>query len=228
MMAYSAPMRWIGLVVVLLIATTIKLHAEEQSSGIIDVRWVMAGMEKETDPAQPISIPPEANLRTGDKIKMYLKAYNKCYFYLFYQGPDGKLQLLYPVALPSGALEVGHRLTIPQGDKWFELDEQTGRETFHVLISSTPLRAIETLYTDYLQRQAQDGSALARLLSAIERLRLKQRPLTSKAERPLSIGGTVRGASDTNSGTTERRLDRLAEDITSANVFCRTYTIEHR
>ena len=187
----------------------------------------MAGIEKDADPARPISISPEATLRTGDKIKMYLKAVHKCFFYLFYHNPEGQLQLIYPGSLPSEGLVSGTQLTVPQGDQWFELDEQTGTETFHVLVSPTPLRSIETLYEDYRQRASDNGYPAARIISAIERLRIQQRPLTSKAERPLSIGGTIRGAADKGAETTENRLDRLAENIATANVFCRTYTIEH-
>jgi hypothetical protein len=100
-------------------------------------------------------------------------------------------------------------------------------ETFHVLVSPTPLRSLETLYEDYRQRATENGASAARIISAIDRLRKKARPLTSTAERPLSIGGTIRGASDKGSETTEDRLDQLAESIVSSNVFCRTYTIEH-
>ena len=201
--------------------------AEESPSNAIDVRWVMAGIEKDADPSRPINVPSEANLRSGDKLKMYLKTRMPCYFYLFYQGPDGRLTMLYPVSLPTKELAGGARMTIPEGDQWFELDEQTGTETFHVLVSPTPLRSIETLYADYLKHGDENSTAQARLLSAIERLRLQQRPLTSKAERPLSIGGTIRGAAGEKAGSETKQLDRLAEDITSPNVFCRTYTIEH-
>lgn len=227
MKVLSTSMRFVSVAAALLAATAFTTLAEEPASDVLEVRWVMAGIEKDADPARPISISPEATLRTGDKIKMYLKAVHKCFFYLFYHNPEGQLQLIYPDSLPSEGLVSGTQLTVPQGDQWFELDEQTGTETFHVLVSPTPLRSIETLYEDYRQRASDNGYPAARIISAIERLRIQQRPLTSKAERPLSIGGTIRGAADKGAETTENRLDRLAENIATANVFCRTYTIEH-
>ena len=211
MKVLSSSMLFVSVAAALLAATAFTTLAEEPASDVLEVRWVMAGIEKDADPARPISISPEATLRTGDKIKMYLKA----------------VQLIYPDSLPSEGLVSGTQLTVPQGDQWFELDEQTGTETFHVLVSPTPLRSIETLYEDYRQRASDNGYPAARIISAIERLRIQQRPLTSKAERPLSIGGTIRGAADKGAETTENRLDRLAENIATANVFCRTYTIEH-
>ena len=227
MKMFSTPILFVSVAAALVTATAFTTLAEEPASDALEVRWVMAGIEKGADPSRPISISPETTLRTGDKIKMYLKAVNQCFFYLFYHNPEGQLRLIYPDVLPSGELTSGTQLTVPQGDQWFELDEHTGTETFHVLVSPTPLRAIETLYEDYRQHASENGSSAARLLSAIERLRIQQRPLTSNAERPLSIGGTIRGATDTGAETMGNRLDHLAEDISSANVFCRTYTIEH-
>ena len=201
--------------------------AQDTSSEDIEVRWVMAGISKDSDPSHPISVSPDARLNSGDRIKMYLSTRHKCFFYLFHQSPEGELRLLFPAALPSQGLPGGTRLTVPQGEQWFELDEQTGTETFQVLVSPTPLDTIETLYQDYLQHADRKGATLALLLSAFERLHQQQRPLTSKAERPLSIGGTIRGASEPKAEATEVQLDRLAENIASRNVFCRTYTIEH-
>jgi hypothetical protein len=220
-------MLFISVATVLLAAITFTTLAAEAASDALEIRWVMAGIEKDTDPSHPVSIPQETTLRTGDKIKMYLKAVNKCFFYLFYQNPEGQLRLIYPDSLPSEGLVSGTQLTVPQGDQWFELDEQTGTETFHVLVSPTPLRSIETLYENYRQHASENSYPAARIITAIERLRTQQRPLTSKAERPLSIGGTIRGSSKTGAETTGNRLDHLAEDIATASVFCRTYTIEH-
>lgn len=227
MKVLSRSMLFVYISAILLAATAFNTLAEEAPPDVLEVRWVMAGIEKDAEPASPISISPEATLRTGDKIKMYLKAVHRCFFYLFYHNPEGQLRLIYPDSLPSEGLASGTQLTVPQGDRWFELDEQTGTETFHVLVSPTPLHSIETLYEDYRKRASENGHSAARIIRAIERLRNQQRPLTSKAERPLSIGGTIRGASNTGVETMKDRLDRLAENITIANVFCRTYTIEH-
>lgn len=227
MKVFSPLMLFVSVATALMGATALTALAEEPASDVLEVRWVMAGLEKDADPSHPISISPETTLRTGDKIKMYLNAVNKCFFYLFYHNPEGQLQLIYPDSLPAAALVRGTRLTVPQGDRWFELDQKTGTETFHVLVSPTPLRSIEILYEDYRRQAFENGSSATRLITAIDRLRHQQRPLTSKAERPLSIGGTIRGTPDAGPDTTESRLDHLAEDILTTDVFCRTYTIEH-
>ncbi len=228
MKGYSRSIVIVFYAVMLTSANACGLPVDAAASEGLRVRWVMAGMPADAASPQPIRISPETTLRTGDKIKMYLEAVNECFFYLFHHGPEGRLRLVYPDALPAKMLASGTRLTVPRGDQWFELDENTGTETFYVLVSPAPLRSVETLYASYRQHTAENGDAVARLIAVIERLRHKQRPLTSKAERPVSIGGTFRGSPAPEAGTTERHLDLLAEDIATANVFCRTYTIEHR
>ncbi len=216
-----------ALTMALLTANADWARAAEPVPETLAVRWVMAGIAKDAGSPEPNALAPATTLRTGDKIKMYLRAVNRCFFYLFHQDPEGRLELIYPVTLPSQALESGARLTVPQGNHWFELDDQTGTETFHVLIAPGPLPSIEALYEDYRQRASGTDYAAARVITAIERLRNNQRPLTSKAERPISIGGTFRGTSEKGMPGSLSSLERLAEDITAASVFCRTYTIEH-
>lgn len=223
----SLSMLFASIALVILTLTAFRTAAEETSKSVIEIRLVMAGITQDTDPSCPFRLSPEAILRTGDKIKMYLKAGSKCSFYFFHNNQDGILSLLYPDSFPSEALTKGTRLIVPQGDQWFELDEQTGTETFHVLVSPTPLRSIETLYHDYEQHAHEYQYPATRLLSAIERLRKNQHPLTSKAERPISVGGTIRGEDKKLRVTMEDHLDQLAEDISITSVFCRTYKIEH-
>ncbi|MDJ0855768.1 MAG: DUF4384 domain-containing protein [Desulfobacterales bacterium] len=228
MKPYARFMPALSAAVVLFVVSAVAHPANTYGSDGLRIRWVMAGMKVNADPQHPIGISSEMTLHTGDKIKMYLEAVNQCFFYLFHHGPEGKLRLIYPHALPCEMLASGTRLTIPQGDQWFELDEHTGTETFYVLVSPTPLHSIETLYADYRPDAGANGDAAARIIAVIERLRLQQRPLTRKAERPVAIGGTFRGSSVSGAETTESLLDHLAEDITAVNVFCRTYTIEHK
>lgn len=227
MNAFLRALRLAGVVTILMVLLPASVQAEESSPDTIEFRWVLAGLESDADSLYLTSIPMKAALRTGDKIKMYLKTHRKCFFYLFHQASGGRMLLLFPSSLPSEAIESGTHLTVPQGDEWFQLDEQIGTETFHVLIAPAALRTIETLYEAHRQNAAGNGSSTVRLLLAIEQLRKHQRPLTSKAERPLAVGGTLRGGGGINTEPTVGQLDRLAEDISTSNVFCRTYTIEH-
>lgn len=214
-------------VIVVMVASSAGALADESDPNRIDFRWVLAGLAKDAAPFQLVNLSSDASLHSGDKLKVYLKTRSKCFFYLLHRDPHGRLTLLYPSSLPTHALEPGTQITLPVQDQWFELDEQIGTETFHVLVSPVPLRSVETLYAEYREQGARSGPALTRLLSVIERLSHQQRPLTSKAERPVSIGGTIRGGPDKDPDVILERMDRLAEDIVLDSAFCRTYTIEH-
>lgn len=227
MSSFLEALRLAGIVTILMVLSPAAVHSEESSPDTIEFRWVLAGLESDANTLYMINIPMKAALRTGDKIKMYLKTHRKCFFYLFHQAPAGRMVLLFPFSLPSEAIASDAQLMVPQGDKWFQLGEQTGTETFHVLVSHAPLSSIEALYEIYRQHASESGYSAVRLVSAIERLCNQKSPLTSKVERPLPIGGTIRGASDNCTDTTQNCLDQLAENIVTPNVFCRTYTIEH-
>jgi uncharacterized protein DUF4384 len=228
MNTFWGALRLAGIVTILMVLTPAAVQAEDSSPDTIEFRWVLAGLDSDADPPYLATIPVRAALRTGDKIKMYLETHRKCFFYLFHQAPGGRIVLLFPSSLPSEAIAGGTQLTVPQGDRWFQLDEQTGTETFHVLIAAAALRTIETLYEAHRQDTANSGVSSVRLILAIEQLRNHQRPLTSKAERPLAVGGTLRGSGDIDTAVTAGQLDHLAEDITTSNIFCRTYKIEHQ
>lgn len=228
MNAFLEALRLAVIVTILIVLSPVAAQTEESSPDTIEFRWALAGMEIDADPPYMTNIPMKAALRSGDKIKMYLKTHRKCYFYLFHQTPDGRMLLLFPPSLPSEAIASGIQLTIPEGDKWFQLNNQARTESFHVLIAPAALRSIETFYEAHRQDTEDNGLSTVRLLLVIEKLRNHQRPLTSDAERPLAVGGTLRGGEDINTEATIEQLDRLAEYIKTSKVFCRTYTIEHQ
>lgn len=228
MNAFLEALRLAVIVTILIVLSPAAAQAETSSPDTIEVSWVLAGMESDADPPYMTNIPTKAALRTGDKIKMYLKTHRKCFFYIFHQTSGGRMLLLFPPSLPSEAIASGVQLTIPEGDKWFQLNNQAGTESFHVLIAHAALRTIETFYEAHRQDTEDNGLSTVRLLLMIEQLRNDQRPLTSNAERPLAVGGTLRGGEAINTEATLEQLDRLAEYINTSKVFCRTYMIEHQ
>lgn len=220
--------RFVFILSVMLPATICESNAADQKSNLIDIRWSMVSLDRNTNPPKPKILPQDSTLKTGDRIKMYLKANNPCFFYLFYQGAEGGLHLLFPDKLPSSVIAGGNNLTLPSGDQWFELDNTTGIEIFHVIISSYPLETIETLYEDYILGKSNNKHLESRILSAILKLNDEKKTLSSKAEKPVAIGGTIRSANITGTDGIGKQLGRLAEHISTTKVFCRTYTIDHK
>jgi hypothetical protein len=64
-------------------------------------------------------------------------------------------------------------------------------------------------------------------LNEIKQLKLKERPLSQPAEKPVRIGGSVRDPSPPPPEALSD-LSALAVEITAPGLFTRTYTVEHR
>jgi hypothetical protein len=118
---------------------------------------------------------------------------------------------------------------LPDGSQWFRLDEVTGLETFYLLASARPLESLDKLCNSLFSSGNQsDRDVIGRqILSEITRLQKKRRGLTAAAERPIRIGGNLRGHSE----DTEPELpdiSRIAMEISVSDFYSRTFTIDHR
>ena len=93
----------------------------------------------------------DTDLKSGDRIKFFVKLESPCYFYLIYQSSQGDVSVLYPfrfTQLDGQDTRFGKQY-IPAGNQWFELDEHTGREKFFLLASTNRLLDLETLVNQY-------------------------------------------------------------------------------
>ncbi|MBW1911459.1 MAG: hypothetical protein JRJ11_18280 [Deltaproteobacteria bacterium] len=65
------------------------------------------------------------------------------------------------------------------------------------------------------------------VLSEIRKIRKRYRKFTTSAERPVPIGGNVRGiGKDKKSSPPD--IDPIAEEVSTTNFYSRTFTIDHR
>jgi hypothetical protein len=112
---------------------------------------------------------------------------------------------------------------------WFELDEHTGKEIFYLLASARPLGKLESIYKLYSSSTApsQKQDLSRQLLSEIRKTKQKRHPLTAVAERPVRLGGSVRGIEKDKTGTVHS-LDNIAIEIIAHDFYSRTFTIDHR
>ena len=97
-----------------------------------------------------------------------------------------------------------------------------------MIISPYSLETIETLYEDYILRKSNNKHLESRILSAILQLKDRKRPLSSRAEKPVAIGGTIRSVNINGTDGIREQIGKLAEHISTTKVFCRTYTIDHK
>jgi hypothetical protein len=192
-------------------------------------RWAFGGMTGGDEDRQFIPITHDTILKTGDKIKMLVDLQSECFVYIFYQSSQNEINLLFPPATGVEKYRTLKKYYIPNGYQWFELDDHTGREIFYLLASARQLGQLEALYESYLSSTSpsQKRKLGQQLLAEIEKTQQKHRRLTAAAERPVRLGGSVRGI-EKEKIEAIHRLDSIAVEITVHDFYSRTFTIDHQ
>ena len=193
-------------------------------------RWAFCALIKADDEQKPIIIGRDTELKSGDRIKFFVKPESACYLYLIYHSSQGKLSVLYPARfkLPDRQGTLSGEQYIPDGNQWFELDEHTGREKFFLLASIEPLIDLETLVNKYESADKTKKPALAdKIMGEIRNLRKRHLKFKTYAEKPVIIIGDLRGSEKSLRVQTKDIAD-YAVEISTTTFFSRTYTIDHR
>ncbi len=177
-----------------------------------------------------VSITRDTTLKTGDQFKMLVELKTKCFVYLIYHGAKGELYLLFPYN--SRQFDNGYKILkkyyIPQGNQWFTLDENVGRETFYLLFSAVRLTKLEDLIVNYESSDLMEKSELTtKIITEIHQLIKQHRRFASVAERPISIGGSVRGINKAKKAPVYD-ISNIAVEISATDFYSRTFTIEHK
>jgi hypothetical protein len=207
-----------------------RASAEQQERENVQFFWAFGAVVKGEHGPKVMAITGDTTLKTGDRLKMLIEPRKKCYLYLIYHSSRDELRMLFPYHLqqfPAG-YDTLKRYYIPQGDTWFELDEHTGSETFYLLASAQRLPELETLLDQYISAPLPRKPELTdKVLAGILRIKKQHRKLTTTAERPVPIGGSLRGMAEDEKAA-RLSIDTLAVEISADNFFSRTYTIDHR
>ena len=153
---------------------------------------------------------------------MMVQLERRCFVYVFHFTPHDGLKLLFPYSLQQfdSDYELNRKYTIPRGEAWFRLDSNTGKEVFYLLASVRRLDDLEKAYLRCESADSASGAACAQaVLDQIRDLRRENRELSGPAERPVPIGGALRGVAPVED---PNRLDiaTMADEILSER-FCR-------
>jgi hypothetical protein len=191
--------------------------------------WAFGALIGEQNQQRLISIGRKTVLHTGDRIKIQFEPVTECFVYLFYYSSQQELALLFP-ADPFGSHAVpGTKYSIPDKNQWFRLDDVTGIEKFYLIASVRRLENLEALCQKHSAvTRTEDIQASSRAIFAeIKQLRRKNRTLTAAAERPVRLGGNFRGVhKDDQPGQPD--ISQIAVEISAADFFSRTFTIDHQ
>ena len=200
---------------------------EKPDTESIKFKWAFVSTKQTLLNGQIEPITRDTFLKTGDKIKFFIKLQNKCHVYLIYHSSQGEISVLFPyrfkMVIDEQTLEANH--FIPKGNHWFELDEHKGEERFYLIASAIRLLELESYINEYESSDAAKKSKIAeKILAEVRKLRKKHLTLKTEAERPVTILGNLRGTDPmVNSG-----IVKYALDISANTFYSRTFTIDHQ
>jgi Domain of unknown function (DUF4384) len=204
--------------------------AEEGVEANIGLRWGFSAIVGEGSEARIEPVGPDTVLKTGDQLKMLVELQKKCFVYVVYHNAQDEVSVLFPYSMQQFATdyEVGKKYYIPQGDAWFELDGHTGRETFYLLASVERLTELEHLFNWYSTADSAKKPDITRqILAEIRNIKTEHQDLAAAAERPVPIGGSVRGI-ERAQGANRASIDSTSEEISSTDFYVKTISLEHR
>jgi hypothetical protein len=177
-----------------------------------------------------VSIGRDTVLKSGDEIKMMVQLTKDCFVYVWYYDANKEVQLLFPNGFRQFQNDYATEKNyyIPAGRTWSVLDKNLGKETFFLIASNERLLEIEATYGDYVSADTSKKSALAeKLVAEIRAVRKHYATFATLVEKPISIGGNVRG---TDKIEEKRRHDvsEFATQIAAKNFYSKTFTIDHQ
>ena len=205
------------------------IDAGDQGETEVGFRWAFGAMVGPENDRELISIKKDTVLHAGDQIKIFLELQKKCFVYLFYYSSQGELIMLFPSDLAASNDTPRSQFFIPPGTLWFELDEVTGLETFYLIASAQRLDQLEALYRTHaaLTRDNDLKESAQNILAEIKKIRRQHQTLTADAERPVRLGGNVRGTTKDRI-TSSPDIAHIAVEIAAPNFYSRTFTIDHQ
>jgi hypothetical protein len=193
-------------------------------AGEMQFRWAFGAMTGPADARRFVRITDDTTLRTGDEIQMFVSPVTACFIYVVHEDPAGEMTVLFPGT--SGAFPPGYGVAkefyVPAETGWLQLDASTGTERIYVIASPERLTQLEAL----LKRSDTSGALKARRNQVIAELaRLTKQSTGNWSERPVTIGGQVRGLP---AKPAYPNIAAHAVEITAPGFFSRVFVIDHR
>ena len=176
-----------------------------------------------------VSVQNETTLRSGDRLKLFVEPKTELYFYLVHLSSQGDLTPLFPVDSKPARIAPGSQVFLPEGSQWFELDAHPGPEKFFMLVSAERLERLEELCGRHLalKDKSEAQSSADAIQNEIKHLRQQYKQLSAPAEKPVRIGGSVRGQPPSGAPVAPD-VTPLAAEVTAPGFYSRTFSIDHR
>lgn len=225
------PPRSLWLFILVCAVSTTAAHAQSTSPpGDLQFLFAFGAVTGPEGRQKLIAVQNETMLRSGDRLKIFIEPKSPTHVYLLHLSADSEIVFLYPGEGQSASILPGAELYIPDASRWFQLDTHTGQEKFYFLVSAQPLHRLEDLYARHvaLKEKSELQASTDSILNEIKQLRTKHRDLSAPAEKPVRIGGSVRGQK-TKDAPILGDVSALASEISAPGGFYgRIFTIDHR
>jgi hypothetical protein len=197
---------------------------------MIKFRWAFGALKQSETELRLEALGSNSVLKTGDQLKMMVELQSGGFVYVIHHNPQDEVKLLFPYTLKqlSTDYQQQRKYYIPEGDRWFELDQHVGRETFYLLASAKRLESLEELFERYENVEPpRKGELTRQVLDEVRDFKKQHRELTAAAERPETIGGAVRGFEKAQ-GMNRPDIAAIATEISAPGFVTRTFTIDHQ
>ncbi len=222
---------WVTVVVWALAAfIVVPVAGAQDADKDVAFRWAFGALTGQGNDRRLEAVTQDRVLRTGEKIKMFLEPGRMCFVYVIHHNSQDEVSLLFPYDLGQFDRDyaVSGKYYIPRGQSWYELDRNPGTEAFHVIASFQRLPELERLLGEMDRAGGPRKAELSKMvLSEIRSQKKQHRELAAPAERPVNIGGAVRGLEKSTAGGYPD-VAVMAQEITANGFYARTFTIEHQ
>ncbi len=202
----------------------------QQDEANVVFTWGFGAIVGPPEDRRFVPVTRDTIMMTGDSLKMLLALKKECFVYVIHQSPTGEVQLLFPYDLKQFTSDyaVGKNYYIPKGRAWYWLDKNVGRESFYLLASKQRLTKLESLVADYMVAKGTKKMDMAKdVVAEIRSEKKRHKSFATLAERPINIGGNVRGTLGERGGQLPDVAD-ISSEISAQNFYSKTVTIEHQ
>ena len=217
--------------VILFFALSTLTYIPDSYAENIAFQWAIGAVKSDSNGKAIIPITNNSVLRTGDRFKIYLELQGKFYLYLFYRSSTDEIMMLFPFSFETGdsSFQITQKYFIPPDENWYQFDGNIGTERFYLLASIRRLEKIETLYKKYMNSSSTRKKALAKkIMVEITNTIKRHKPLlVAKAERPVTIAGTLRAPPLTTAGA-KSGLVSIAQTVSASDFYSRIIVVEHK
>jgi len=203
--------------------------ASAQSDENIAFQWAFGAVTGEQNTF--VSITRDTMLQSGDDVKMLVNMQRECFVYVIHSGPTDDITLLFPYSLDQFDTDYSTQKNyyIPIGRRWITFDKTTGKERFYLLASNERLTDLERLLTTYEKSDAaKKGTVSKQIITEIRNVKRRFRSFTTLAEKPVTIGGNIRGIGEEEVTAKRPDVADIMTLISASNFYGKTFTIDHR